>query len=585
MTKAARLLGVHPNTVRAWSDQGRLRYYRINPRGDRRYRLGDLQRFLAAAETGPFIRPVAAGSLATGPRVAGVAPREALRSQAGRPIPAAKRPVLTWLDGGADATRVEQGRPDLEVLASMTAVGTSGLDLDTLLVRAVGLLHERCGFPFVAVWERHPDRFIPRAHGGIEEPIPTLPLGAGLLSRALGPSGQAIEHLPSDDADWLPAGVDLTGRLAVAIPPDGEPWGALVIGGDERVPVSAEDLGFARAVAALMGESVRFGALLEGAQRGRQQAEALRRIAADIGGKLDLDQILNGIVEHALVLFGAQRAGFFLQLTSGKLEPRASRGLSGRYLDSVHGFPIPSLPAEAAVARRPLYSVHYRDDPRGRSDRATVVQEGFDTLCSAPLLDGDELLGLLNLYHDEAHEWSPEELDTLAALASQASVAIKNARNYAQMATWAAQLQSIQQLGTRLDSPDQRARDRPGDRAASSASSSTTTTCGSTGSSATRTSSPVALQGEIGEYVDETPDQLGSRSARASPAGSRSTASPSTCPTRTRSAHSDDPRHGGRSPRVDARRADDVRGPGPRRPRPLASSASPVQPRTTCVCS
>src|SRR6476620_890541 len=53
VTKAARLLGVHPNTVRAWSDAGRLRYYRINPRGDRRYRMGDLQRFLTAAENLP----------------------------------------------------------------------------------------------------------------------------------------------------------------------------------------------------------------------------------------------------------------------------------------------------------------------------------------------------------------------------------------------------------------------------------------------------------------------------------------------------------------------------------------------------
>src|SRR5712691_6522685 len=52
VTTAARLLGVHPNTVRAWSDAGRLRYYRINPRGDRRYRVGDLQRFLTAAEGG-----------------------------------------------------------------------------------------------------------------------------------------------------------------------------------------------------------------------------------------------------------------------------------------------------------------------------------------------------------------------------------------------------------------------------------------------------------------------------------------------------------------------------------------------------
>jgi len=54
VTKAARLLGVHPNTIRTWSDQGRLRYYRINARGDRRYRRGDLERFLAAAEGSPI---------------------------------------------------------------------------------------------------------------------------------------------------------------------------------------------------------------------------------------------------------------------------------------------------------------------------------------------------------------------------------------------------------------------------------------------------------------------------------------------------------------------------------------------------
>jgi excisionase family DNA binding protein len=59
VTKAARLLGVHPNTVRAWSDAGRLRFYRINPRGDRRYRLGDLQRFLAVAERGATAPPTA----------------------------------------------------------------------------------------------------------------------------------------------------------------------------------------------------------------------------------------------------------------------------------------------------------------------------------------------------------------------------------------------------------------------------------------------------------------------------------------------------------------------------------------------
>ena len=108
---------------------------------------------------------------------------------------------------------------------------------------------------------------------------------------------------------------------------------------------------------------------------------------------------------------------------------------------------------EAAItARRPMFSVHYRDDVRVGNLRAAVIQEGFDTACIAPLFDADEPepLGVLGVYHDEPHPWSEDELDTMAALATQATVAIKAAGNYAQLATWAAQLQSIQQLGARL---------------------------------------------------------------------------------------------------------------------------------------
>ena len=43
------MLGVHVNTVRAWTDQGRLRCVRINDRGDRRYQDRDLLAFLADA--------------------------------------------------------------------------------------------------------------------------------------------------------------------------------------------------------------------------------------------------------------------------------------------------------------------------------------------------------------------------------------------------------------------------------------------------------------------------------------------------------------------------------------------------------
>jgi len=46
ITEVAALLHVHPNTLRRWSDEGRIRAYRITMRGDRRFRRQDIARFL-----------------------------------------------------------------------------------------------------------------------------------------------------------------------------------------------------------------------------------------------------------------------------------------------------------------------------------------------------------------------------------------------------------------------------------------------------------------------------------------------------------------------------------------------------------
>lgn len=43
----SRLLHIHVNTVRRWSDQDIIRSYRITRRGDRRFRQEDIARFLA----------------------------------------------------------------------------------------------------------------------------------------------------------------------------------------------------------------------------------------------------------------------------------------------------------------------------------------------------------------------------------------------------------------------------------------------------------------------------------------------------------------------------------------------------------
>ena len=49
--EVARLLNIHSNTVRRWSDQGIIKAYRITHRGDRRFRREDIARFLAELNT------------------------------------------------------------------------------------------------------------------------------------------------------------------------------------------------------------------------------------------------------------------------------------------------------------------------------------------------------------------------------------------------------------------------------------------------------------------------------------------------------------------------------------------------------
>jgi len=45
--EVAKLLHIHVNTVRRWSDQGIIKSYRITSRGDRRFKREDITVFLA----------------------------------------------------------------------------------------------------------------------------------------------------------------------------------------------------------------------------------------------------------------------------------------------------------------------------------------------------------------------------------------------------------------------------------------------------------------------------------------------------------------------------------------------------------
>ena len=432
VTKAAHILGVHPNTVRAWTDQGRLRCLRINARGDRRYRIADLEAFLVKV-AGPGGSPLAGST----PIVPG-----SLESEMAT--------IVRPLD--ARGGTAERRATELRLLAEVARLTAKLTDFDRTLAAIARLLRTAFGYRVVAFVDIRGDQLAFRVADGLD------PARFAPISIDQGISGAAIRErravfVPDvrTDERYVENLPDVRSEIAVPILLGETPWGALLVSDDRPDILMAIDRELLTAVADQVATAAQNGRLLARLERQLHQAEALRRISADINSKLDLEKILGDLVEHALILFAADRAGVFLRQPDGTYDAPVARGLSASYQEFVRRFPTPSLVSDVLARRRADFAVDYAHDPRGAGVRPAVVQEGFDTIAAAPLLAGDDVLGALTLYHDQRHAWDRSELETLDALAAQASLAINNARNYAQTASWAAQLQSIQQLGARLN--------------------------------------------------------------------------------------------------------------------------------------
>src|SRR6478752_6465042 len=247
VTKAAGVLGVHPNTVRAWSDAGRLRYYRINDRGDRRYRLNDLQRFLAAADSGA---PLAADE-----------------------APATGR--STRRDGLAPAApTLSESAAGLDLLADLAEVASFPSGLDPALDEACRRIRLATGAALVGVWERRPGGLVPRATDvegpGITAARTSAPART-LFAQAL-ETPEPIHARPGSPGPAPVLGMG-TDELIVRIPGGGEPWGVLVLAGAMQL---GPDDG-----ARLAGAIARtLGVLVRGASATEQATSRLRRSEA-----------------------------------------------------------------------------------------------------------------------------------------------------------------------------------------------------------------------------------------------------------------------------------------------------------------
>jgi diguanylate cyclase (GGDEF)-like protein/excisionase family DNA binding protein len=396
---AAALLGVHPNTIRAWADGGRLTAYRINARGDRRFRRGDVERLLAE------------GADATGVAVADDDSAQRERELA----------VLARLGqgSGASATPSAVSRTAMEALRSNLGVDRVAVYLVREGTDAAPQLETHAGFRVAppASLEGSDDDGAEPGHAGPADP--SLPYGIRLPLRA-----------------------------------NGELLGAIVLEDEPSGPLTKARPSFLHIVAGAIAADILSARSLARARREVTRARALRHVTQELTGKLDLTAVLDDIVDRTRSLFDAEKAGLWLLDDSEQpFRSAAARGLGEAFQAHVRQLTLSSqsLGVRAVQERRTFVVRGANSRPGVGLMQPSYRREGIKTACLVPLVSNDRAVGVLGLYHGRDREWPEDELALVQSFANQAAVAISNARLYREVADQAARMRSIQDLSARLN--------------------------------------------------------------------------------------------------------------------------------------
>ena len=242
----------------------------------------------------------------------------------------------------------------------------------------------RYGHHLVAIWEVRGDRLVAarrrrRRPGAVDRPAARSTCRARSACSAAPwrspPAATGAAESASADPSRRRAGRSLTSpscrtaepELAAAIPGADGPWGALLVVGETRGiarPRVDRDLVAGRRRRPRRRSSAspaagRASATCSTAPRRSAASPATSAAGSTSTGSWPASSTTRWCCSRAIAPPSSSSR------PDGRVAAEVSRGLSPAYLNGVRDFPARSLPAAAVAARRPLFAVGYRDDPRG----------------------------------------------------------------------------------------------------------------------------------------------------------------------------------------------------------------------------
>ncbi len=346
---------------------------------------------------------------------------------------------------------------ELSTLNQVSRALRSTLSLDTLLgiiqTQVTGLM-EIDNF-YVALYDSEEQRvWYPLAvkHGQRQQ-WQSRPLSPDRLTDRVIQEGQPVSLAPRRESDpsriGLPASEETPSAwMGVPLITANRTIGCLAVFSFPQKPGNLRQTAFTQAdlnlLTTLSGQvsvAIENALLYDQAQRHAAQLENLNRISALITASLNPDEVL-GLVCRSIAQFGGNRSAIFLhEPDKGEVFLAHAFGLSEHFTRLNRSFPITDAGRMRCLRTgRPVLSPEIASASLPPDYLGALKNEGIRAFGEFPLttpeagsyaIPGIQTIGFLAVYYDAPHNFRAEELDLINTFASQAAIAVSNARLYA----------------------------------------------------------------------------------------------------------------------------------------------------------
>jgi sigma-B regulation protein RsbU (phosphoserine phosphatase) len=337
---------------------------------------------------------------------------------------------------GADDPRLQAVREkvtaDAEILSTLFELGrevTSVLNLEELLPKIPQLIARLTAFNAFSVYlldERRQELRIAYAVGYPDDATrKRLKVGQGVVGAAVEQGRPILVDDVREDARWVGSVTTAVSQLAVPLRRKGKAIGALNLLSEKKGAFTALDEALLRQFAAHVAVAIENARLFESERHYVTMMETLAEIGREMASILDLDALLTRIASLTKRIIDYRTFGILLlNEHTQELEMK----LAVRYGDEAAVASVKlgvGLIGWAAQHREPVLVSDVSTDPRYIHAVKDVRSE-----LVIPMLVKDRVIGVFDLESPELDAFTKEHAELLTLLASQAAVAIENARLY-----------------------------------------------------------------------------------------------------------------------------------------------------------